>query len=639
MKRLFTLLALILLLVLIGSCSKKSSNPSDDDPTQKELQKIDSLMTTQAGLDTTLQELLVQMDSSAAKDSVVKILRADPNVQQAQSTSQGVTIQYTNGIRGGIFLDPKDGEMPSDKISTLSPQALGSSSATGRKPVSKKTKMLTPSYWERSQWADPLRNTANAAFAIAGYDAFESVVNHSANLNEFTSLSGYGIVHIYSHGWAWPNDNNIQEVYLLTGEAASPASTTKYLADIQKGKIIMGAYHGLNRYWISPSFFAAHNDFHDDTTLIYLGFCYSFCGGWQDTLTQIAGAGACVGFDWHVQTSWNTAWARHLYKQMCDTSLAKPMTVYNWWYAESDTDNTYRDNEPQCQKWVSVKSHGYDDLILWSMVKIASISPDSGAVDIPVTIRGSGFGYSQGTNTVTFGGVAAEVAEWSDTLIVAQVPFDATSGDVVVTVGSETSNAVYYRVTNPVHTLMPCTAQHSTMLVYRSDSPQYNFELVYDFAFSGSVEGPGLVTLSDTIVYPYPETEPLNRSSSYSGTVGGPSPANVTVRYALQTTINGQDASSSVPVTLTKTFDNGSYWEVTVTPVYVIEYWNNDEHPWWEETEALPIERPVATGNPDHLILTRKFNIHTRFHIYTGFDITNDTWPSFNFAGFTFTHR
>ena len=81
MKRLITLLVLALLLLLVGSCSKKSSNPSDDDPTQKELQKIDSLMTTQADLDTTLQELLIHMDSTAAKDSVVKILRANPNVQ------------------------------------------------------------------------------------------------------------------------------------------------------------------------------------------------------------------------------------------------------------------------------------------------------------------------------------------------------------------------------------------------------------------------------------------------------------------------------------------------------------------------------------------------------------------------------
>jgi hypothetical protein len=637
MKRIFTLLATALLLVLIGSCSKKSSNPSDDDPTQKELQKIDSLMTTQADLDSTLQELIVQMDSTAAKDSVVKILRADPNVQQAQSTSQGVTIQYTNGIRGGIFLDPKDGEVPSDKIGVIPSQALGSSDATGRKPVSKKTKFLNPSYWERSQYAVPLLAAADAAFPKAGFNIFERLVNGGCTVDEFASLTGYGIVHIYSHGWAWPNDVSIREVYLLTGESVTQATTTKYLADIQKGKIMMGMYHGANRYWISPSFFAAHNDFHDDTTLVYLGFCYSLCGGWQDTLTQIAGAGACVGFDWHVFTNWNAAWARHLYTQMCDTSLAKPMTVYNWWYAESDTDNTYWDSEQHCQRWVNVESRGYSDLVLWSMVKIASISPDSGAVDIPVTIRGSGLGYSQGTSTVTFGGIVAEIAEWSDTLIVAQVPFEATSGDVVVTVGTETSNAVHYKVTNPIHTLMKCTSQHTFTL--NGPNHDYSFELVYEMAFNGSVEGPGLVTEIDTITVPYPETEPLNRLNNYSGTVGGPSPATVTVRYALQTTINGQDASSSAPVTLTKTYENGSYWEVTVTPVYVIEYWNNTEHPWWEETEVLPIERPVATGNPDHLILSRKFNLHARFHIYTGFDTINDYWPSSNFAGFTFIHR
>jgi hypothetical protein len=640
MKRIFTLLAMALLLTLVGSCSKKSSNPSDDgNPTEKELQKIDSLMTTQAVLDTTLQGLFSQMDSTAAKDSLVKILRADPNVQQAQSSSQGISIQYTSGMRGGIFLDPKDGVESTDKMGEMLSQSHGSVDASGRKPVSKRTKFLNPSYWERSQWAIPLLAAADAAFPKAGFNIFERLVNGGCTVDEFASLSGYGIVHIYSHGWAWPNDHNIQEVYLLTGEAVTQATNTKYLADIQKGKIILGVNHGANRYWISPSFFAAHNDFHDDTTLVYLGFCYSFLGGWKDTLTQIAGAGACVGFSWHVQTNWNAAWARHLYKQMCDTSLAKPMTVYQWWYAESDTDNTYWDNEPQCQKDVYVSSRGYDDLVLWSMVKIASINPDSGAADIPVTIRGSGFGYQQGTSTVTFGGIAATVNEWSDTLIVAQVPFEATSGDVIVTVGSEASNAIHYQVTDPSHTLVPLTSQYS-MKIYGPYN-QWEFEFVFDLAFSGSIEGPGLATVSETTVWPYPETEPMNRSKSYYGTVGGPSPADVTVGYSLQSTVNGQDASFSTPITLTKTYESGDYWEVTVTPIYLTGQWkdSDSQYPLVQVAEATPIVLPVVAGDRSHLIISRRFDLHAVLHHHVGIDYTYDYWPIYSIAGFTFEHR
>ena len=40
----------------------------------------------------------------------------------------------------------------------------------------------------------------------------------SGNLEFFTQLSGYGIIHIYSHGMAWPDDEHIQEVYVMTGE-------------------------------------------------------------------------------------------------------------------------------------------------------------------------------------------------------------------------------------------------------------------------------------------------------------------------------------------------------------------------------------------------------------------------------------
>ncbi len=72
-----------------------------------------------------------------------------------------------------------------------------------------------------------------------------------------------------------------------------------------------------------------------------------------------------------------------------------------------------------------------------------TVVPESGAVNTQVTIVGSGFGSSQGTNTVTFGGVSAPVLSWDDTSIVVRVPVVPTPGggsvltDVVITVGGE----------------------------------------------------------------------------------------------------------------------------------------------------------------------------------------------------------
>jgi len=71
---------------------------------------------------------------------------------------------------------------------------------------------------------------------------------------------------------------------------------------------------------------------------------------------------------------------------------------------------------------------------------ITSLNPTSGIVGTPATITGTSFGASQGSSTVTFNGTAATPTSWSDTSIVAPVPGNATSGNVVVTVSGVASN-------------------------------------------------------------------------------------------------------------------------------------------------------------------------------------------------------
>src|SRR5262249_49478285 len=71
---------------------------------------------------------------------------------------------------------------------------------------------------------------------------------------------------------------------------------------------------------------------------------------------------------------------------------------------------------------------------------ITSLSPASGSPGTSVTITGTGFGFTQGTSTVTFNGVAASPTSWNSTTIVAQAPAGATTGNVVVTVGGVASN-------------------------------------------------------------------------------------------------------------------------------------------------------------------------------------------------------
>lgn len=79
---------------------------------------------------------------------------------------------------------------------------------------------------------------------------------------------------------------------------------------------------------------------------------------------------------------------------------------------------------------------------------ITELSPSSAMVGSSVTIKGTNFGASQGSSTVTFSGVTvASITSWSAAQIVFTVPSGATSGNVIVTVGGEESNSSPFTVT------------------------------------------------------------------------------------------------------------------------------------------------------------------------------------------------
>jgi RHS repeat-associated protein len=72
---------------------------------------------------------------------------------------------------------------------------------------------------------------------------------------------------------------------------------------------------------------------------------------------------------------------------------------------------------------------------------VTFFSPASGPVGTTVTITGGGFGASQGSNTVQFNGVTAQIVTWSDTQITAIVPAGALTGIVDVLIGGNNANS------------------------------------------------------------------------------------------------------------------------------------------------------------------------------------------------------
>lgn len=87
---------------------------------------------------------------------------------------------------------------------------------------------------------------------------------------------------------------------------------------------------------------------------------------------------------------------------------------------------------------------------------VESVTPESGGVGMLVTIKGTGFGASQGSSTVTFNGITATPTSWSDTQIQVPAPLADNSGYIEVTVGGISSSPVIFSMP-PTVTGLSCS--------------------------------------------------------------------------------------------------------------------------------------------------------------------------------------
>lgn len=92
-----------------------------------------------------------------------------------------------------------------------------------------------------------------------------------------------------------------------------------------------------------------------------------------------------------------------------------------------------------------VQSNGVPFTVTSAAPNISSLSPSSGPVGTAVTITGTNFGATQGSNKVTFNGTTVTPTSWSATNIVAPA---LSGGNVVVTVYGVASNGAAFTVTS-----------------------------------------------------------------------------------------------------------------------------------------------------------------------------------------------
>jgi len=422
----------IISLTFLG-CSNNDDSDNGDGPTEEQLQQLDDIRQIQLEYYIELESILAEMDTAAAKDSIVAIMSSDTLIEWAIVTSQGINIQWEAGFGGTLLLDPKrsysgDLEREIDGKRSLQKSHTATASVS---PKSKKTLYIAAFYTEFAYYEDQVIDSANAFFANAGYDNFEVYKDAECSFSWFNSiglLDDYGIIRIASHGNIWPSEADIQNVYLWTGEIVNRATDLTIFDYLASGLIHTGTLDSSTYYTIDGAFFAAANDFTYEKSFISLGFCYSALGNWPTDLVNFSGASAVTAYSWAVWDSADAVWTEDFFRRMCDTTRATPLTIGEW---DSDSDRLYYNTEDS--HWVALLYNGNDNMTLWIPLRILSINPTSGMEDTIITIEGVGFGNTEAQ--VQFGDiVASNIFEWSDTLIRVAVPAGLAEGIVIVKV-------------------------------------------------------------------------------------------------------------------------------------------------------------------------------------------------------------
>lgn len=360
-------------LIFFTTCKTDDPKPggewSDEDK-----ESYNQVLNVQDWIAQNLNGWFQTMDSLDAINEAYQSFRNSEIVSSATINSQGIAVQYANGIRGGIFLNPMDEGI--EKSSELLLNGLDDDNSVRLKSVINQRKMIliNPHYDERKYYTDQIYPISQSNLNRVGIDLSAIYKNAEATVDRFTELSGYGIIQIYSHGMAYPKDTDIEEVFLLTGETVNNNTSKKYWNELKSGDIpilVIGSHD--HKYWVSKDFITKHNDFSNDTVMFFGGFCYSFLDEWPDLADSFA-YGAYLGFDWSVLTYFNANMSVNSIALMSDTSKSQPMDLEAWM------------NDPELEKsfWHSVDNRkvnilyaGDGDITLWGKVSVKIIPQSS----------------------------------------------------------------------------------------------------------------------------------------------------------------------------------------------------------------------------------------------------------------------
>jgi hypothetical protein len=386
MKKLtFSVLAIFSfsLFIFTISCKKETDNPFNDEA----IKAYEAAMSLQDESDDVLAGFEAAMDSAAAVEALAQWFRDHENVEWAVVSSQGISVSYTNGMYGGILLDPERYGVDQPGKSIPPDRQTDNLSPLKNLPVYKKARCVNAAMDEFFDQDAYQFNSWKETLNGIGYECVYNLNDEVSldYLKNLTSRNNDGIISLNSHGYAWPGKTNIEEVYFLTGQEQLQHTTEVFYTDIiEKRVILLKRKDGRTRYYIAPDFLTKYNDFSNDTILFYGGFCYSFLGNWPSLVNSCA-SGTYFGFDWVVKSGKCAEWAVNLVDYMAIQDVAQPNTVEDW-MTDSPIAKQYLDEK--YNKTVHILYEGNGALTLWQPEYnaeggIEALAPDKAPILVP----------------------------------------------------------------------------------------------------------------------------------------------------------------------------------------------------------------------------------------------------------------
>ena len=443
-KYVFATLALFLFLIFLF-CSK--STEPEDIPEAVTLERI---LEFQDNFSEKYEYYLDYFDSSEALNKIEEFVSEETAlVESVEITEQGLAVVYTNGLRGGLLIDPGDHY---DDIYTQSARGSENPDAFTKPadiaPNSKRSLFLCPIYPTRWKVADSISAYAQKTITKAGYQPFTSKLGIECGIADFIQLYNYGLIHIYTFNFDWYENEALADVYLMTGDSVSQYLNDLYGDELTAQDIaIINVPNYGNIYFIRPVVIADAINLGNEKPLFFLGYGNSQNSKWPQELKN----GACIGFDGAVDVGHNINWAKSFYSAMTDTADFKQITIQDWY---KNIENSYIDDRYDPPRTVSIGYEGAGDFVLWQSLRVTEIIPAMGLVGDTINIYGIGFGDEQGESDVLIGDKTAPVVSWSDTLIVVIVPEEANNNGADILVRDQSYNNISFSVLDKIAILI-----------------------------------------------------------------------------------------------------------------------------------------------------------------------------------------